>query len=151
MLWGKRGSNSHALPHMILSHACLPIPALPLEQEIISERKKQVNKKPTRPWTFEVFMFREFLEQRIAIIDDYLPEIQRTQFIIGVFTYGNEGDSAEWDGTQGLEIKIISTSAKDREHKRVLAVLLLPALPCAQLSSLWTLEQTGVFECPCQW
>ncbi len=46
MLWGKRGSNSHALPHMILSHACLPIPALPLEQQIISEREKQVNKNP---------------------------------------------------------------------------------------------------------
>jgi hypothetical protein len=31
-------------------------------------------------------MFREFLEQRIAIIDDYLPEIQRIQFAFGVFT-----------------------------------------------------------------
>src|SRR5690606_28384833 len=38
MKWGKRGSNPHASPHMILSHACLPIPALPLKQIIICEQ-----------------------------------------------------------------------------------------------------------------
>ncbi len=38
MKWGKRGSNPHASPHMILSHACLPIPALPLERIIICEQ-----------------------------------------------------------------------------------------------------------------
>ena len=27
--WGRRDLNPHALRHMILSHACLPIPALP--------------------------------------------------------------------------------------------------------------------------
>jgi hypothetical protein len=29
MVWGRRESNPHALRHVILSHACLPIPALP--------------------------------------------------------------------------------------------------------------------------
>ena len=27
--WGRRDLNPHALRHMILSHACLPVPALP--------------------------------------------------------------------------------------------------------------------------
>lgn len=27
--WGRRDSNPHALRHMILSHACLPVPTLP--------------------------------------------------------------------------------------------------------------------------
>ena len=30
--WGRGESNSHALRHMILSHACLPVPALPQGQ-----------------------------------------------------------------------------------------------------------------------
>jgi hypothetical protein len=29
ILWGRRDLNPHALRHVILSHACLPIPALP--------------------------------------------------------------------------------------------------------------------------
>ena len=30
--WGRGESNSHASRHMILSHACLPVPALPQGQ-----------------------------------------------------------------------------------------------------------------------
>jgi hypothetical protein len=30
--WGRGESNSHASRHMILSHACLPVPALPQAQ-----------------------------------------------------------------------------------------------------------------------
>jgi hypothetical protein len=30
--WGRGESNSHASRHMILSHACLPVPALPRAQ-----------------------------------------------------------------------------------------------------------------------
>ena len=32
--WGRRDLNPHALRHMILSHACLPIPALPRGLEL---------------------------------------------------------------------------------------------------------------------
>ncbi len=48
MKWGRRDLNSHALPHMILSHACLPIPALPLEKKIINQRTRLVNKSYLR-------------------------------------------------------------------------------------------------------
>ena len=34
--WGRGDSNPHALRHMILSHACLPIPALPHERKLAS-------------------------------------------------------------------------------------------------------------------
>ena len=33
-LWGRRDLNPHALRHMILSHACLPIPARPRAGEV---------------------------------------------------------------------------------------------------------------------
>ena len=32
--WGRGDSNPHALRHMILSHACLPVPALPRVKEL---------------------------------------------------------------------------------------------------------------------
>src|SRR3990172_4728225 len=34
ILWGRRESNPHALRHVILSHACLPVPALPLSRRL---------------------------------------------------------------------------------------------------------------------
>jgi hypothetical protein len=35
--WGRGESNSHASRHMILSHACLPVPALPQAQRNVKE------------------------------------------------------------------------------------------------------------------
>jgi hypothetical protein len=34
--WGRGESNSHASRHMILSHACLPVPALPQAQRNVT-------------------------------------------------------------------------------------------------------------------
>jgi hypothetical protein len=44
--WGRGDSNPHALRHMILSHARLPIPTLPREAELaIDTTTEKVNQK----------------------------------------------------------------------------------------------------------
>ena len=42
-LWGRGDSNSHALRHMILSHARLPVPALPHKNE--TQRTRTYNRQ----------------------------------------------------------------------------------------------------------
>ena len=44
--WGKRDSNPHALRHVILSHARLPIPTFPLDAARTSEHD---TRRPTAP------------------------------------------------------------------------------------------------------
>jgi hypothetical protein len=41
-LWGRGDSNPHALRHMVLSHARLPIPALPRLQFSVYENLSQL-------------------------------------------------------------------------------------------------------------
>jgi hypothetical protein len=38
-VWGRRDLNPHALRHMILSHACLPVPALPRREDYSARGK----------------------------------------------------------------------------------------------------------------
>lgn len=62
MKWGRGDSNSHARGHMILSHACLPIPALPhkakLTTDVQSEKVNQISEKLTNS------MLSDFLNSR---------------------------------------------------------------------------------------
>jgi hypothetical protein len=49
IVWGRGDSNPHALRHMILSHARLPIPTLPREAELATDdTAEKVNQRHTR-------------------------------------------------------------------------------------------------------
>jgi len=64
--WGRGDSNPHALLHMILSHARLPVPALPHERELASgwspEKVNQFSEELTTKLTN--FMLSSFLSSR---------------------------------------------------------------------------------------
>ena len=64
MGWGRRESNPHAFRHMILSHACLPIPALPQAAKLYANEIRASMKQDFPPFFLTKFQQRNEYNHR---------------------------------------------------------------------------------------